>query len=636
VKSEVYGKNLALLRKRWPELARRVEEAPPLPEGAVTAGKGGEPTLSVAGEDGRPVLLHSRYDPRGEAREQLSLVDVGAGDTAILLGVGLGYGLEALLAARKPGLVIAAERDPAVFREALARCPLEAFLARPEAELVLGGEAPALFQALERRLARVFGGPVAVLLHPPSARAFPSHYEALARALREFTKHGAVMMRSALYLSRVSLENRFENLVHYVESPGLKPFAGRFRGYPGVVVSAGPSLEKNVEGLRLLSGRAVLMAVSTSLKILLGRGIRPDFTAVIDYHSISTRYFEGIEPGVAPPLVADLKASAGAVRAYSGPRLFGADPLMDLLLSGSAGEKGSFACGSTVAHAAFDVLRRLGCDPIVFVGQDLSYPEGRLHAAGSAATAQQLPETNRFYTLEMKEWEYYLLHRKTLSRVPGVLGGEVWTCDVFLTYLREFEKLFRESPQKIIDATEGGALKAGTEAMPLSEVIARCGGREIPADLFALDPLEAVSERLGRAREALDRRIEEAEDLRSTYRAAIRLLEEVIETNRRGLAADAAAAKVIALKEDFRRHELFFHLLNQVAQGDLFLRQKKDRDLDLGDLRGVERQRAQAERDLEYVRGLRGALEFLLDRMRRAGTALAARRYESARGEIAR
>ncbi len=72
---------------------------------------------------------------------------------------------------------------------------------------------------------------------------------------------------------------------------------------------------------------------------------------------------------------------------------------------------------------------------------------------------------------------------------------------------------------------------------------------------------------------------------------------------------------MIALKERFRRYEILFVLLNQIAQAVLFLRQKRDRDLDLSDLRGVARQLAQAERDLEYVRGLRGALEFLQEKM---------------------
>ncbi len=619
-------RNLALLRRRWPEAARRVEEAPPLPEGSLLAGKGGEPTLCLTGEDGRRLFLHSRYDPRDEAQKQLESNTARPGDTVVLLGIGLGYQLEALLAGAPSGLVIAAERDPAVLRAALSRAPFEAFLEREEAELVVGGGPGDLFLALDRRLGRIFASALRVVVHPPSLRAFPAWYEGLIHGLRDFTKHGAVALRSALYLSRISLENRLANIPDYVESPGVRPLLGRFAGYPAVVVSAGPSLDRNADLLARLSGKAVIIAVSTALKILLGRGIRPDLAVVIDYHPISERYFQSIPPDEAPLLVADLKASPAAVRAFSGRKLFGADPFVDLLLEGAPGEKGPMSGGSTVAHAAFDTARRLGCDPIIFVGQDLSYPEGRLHAAGSAISAQQLPETNRFYTLEMKEWEYYLLHRKGLTRVPGALGGDVWTCDVFLTYLREFEKMFRESTQKVIDATEGGARKEGAEVMTLAEAIRRHGGRTIPEGLLRIEEAPGdlpVSARRERVREALKRRLGEAEELLSDYRAAIRLLTKVAEKNRRGQAADDDARKVIALKENFRRHGVLFHVLNQVAQADLYLRQKRDRDLDLSEMRGVARQLAQAERDLDYVRGLRAALEFMVENLRPVAGALA-------------
>ncbi len=626
-RAEPVARGLDVLRRRWPKMAQRLEEAAPLPEGAVQAGHGGEPTLILRGEDGCEVLLHSRYDPRAEARQQVAAGGISPGDTVILLGIGLGYVIEEILAEKQPGLIIAVERDPAVLAAALDRGALAGFLARAEADLLTGGEPEELFGVLERNLARVFSGPVRVLVHPAAARVHSKYYEGLNQGLREFTRHGAVLMRSALYLSRISLQNRLENLPAYAGSPGLQPFWGRFRGYPAVVVSAGPSLDRNVDRLRELRGRAVVIAVSTALKIVLSRGIRPDFAVVIDYHSISARYFEGVDPALAPPLVCDLKASPASLAAYSGPKLFGSDPLVDVLLDRAAGEKGGLAAGSTVAHTAFDVARRLGCDPIIFVGQDLSYPSGRLHAAGSAITAQQLPETNRFYTLEMKEWEYYLANRKQLSKVPAALGGEVWTCDVFLSYLREFEKMFRESPQKIVDATEGGALKAGTEVSTLVEAMERYCRGAIPSALFALegaaDAERAAEARRERSREALTRRLEEAEDLLGSYRTAIRLLEEIVDVNRRGLAADGAAARVIALKENFRKHEFYYWLLNEVAQADLFIRQKKDRALDAGDLKGVERQKAQAERDLEYVRGLRGALEFLTERMRAAERALA-------------
>ena len=42
-------------------------------------------------------------------------------------------------------------------------------------------------------------------------------------------------------------------------------------------------------------------------------------------------------------------------------------------------------------------------------------------------------------------------------------GDEVWTSDVFFSYLREFEDMFARSDRRVIDATEGGALKKGTD-----------------------------------------------------------------------------------------------------------------------------------------------------------------------------
>src|SRR5262245_56323665 len=113
---ETLQRSLEVLLRRFPAAGRRLEEAPPLPEGALREGRGGDPTLCLRGEDGREVFLHSRYDPRGEARDQVTAAGVLPGDTVVLLGVGLGYGLEALLADARPGLVIAAERSLEVLR----------------------------------------------------------------------------------------------------------------------------------------------------------------------------------------------------------------------------------------------------------------------------------------------------------------------------------------------------------------------------------------------------------------------------------------------------------------------------------------------------------------------------------------
>ncbi|MBI4583975.1 MAG: DUF115 domain-containing protein [Planctomycetes bacterium] len=441
--------NLALLKKRWPEAARRVESVQPLAAGQVVFSRCGEPTLKVLSEAGTEVWLHSRYRPAEEADRQLEALQIGAQDAVVVLGVGLGYPLlSAVRRGRSTTFVVALEKDPAVWRAALECQPLDEFLNHPEAELIVGAAPEELFALLDQKVSRFFAGSIKIFSHPASAQAFPSYYQSILQSLGEFARYGSVVLRSALYLSRIAIQNRFSNLPDYLASPGIRPLIGKFQGYPGVVVAAGPSLERNVEELRRLQGRAVIVAVSTALKILLGRGLQPHLTAIIDYHTISSRYFAGIAPELAAPIVCDPKASAEAIASYSGARFFSNDALINTLLDGSAGDKGDLVTGSTVAHAAFHIARALGCNPIILVGLDLSFPEGRLHAAGTATHEQHFSETSRFYTFEMKEWEWYLSHRKTLMKVPGLNGGEVFTDDVFFSYLREFEQMFQEAPSR--------------------------------------------------------------------------------------------------------------------------------------------------------------------------------------------
>ena len=111
------------------------------------------------------------------------------------------------------------------------------------------------------------------------------------------------------------------NLPWYAASPGTARYKDAFAGYPAIVVSAGPSLHRNIEMLRQARGKAVIIAVSTVLRPLLRRGIKPDFAVVLDYHPISKKYFEDAPGDEDVRLVVDPKASYDAVDAHRGPKV---------------------------------------------------------------------------------------------------------------------------------------------------------------------------------------------------------------------------------------------------------------------------------------------------------------------------
>jgi spore maturation protein CgeB len=124
--------NLRALRLRAPDVADAIEGAVSL-GAAVETSERGVPTLC----DG--ILLHSRSDPvreaAGWAAAQRERLDAQAAETAVVLGFGLGYHVEAL-AAVWPGRLVVIEPDRRLLRTALAVRDLTPLLER--VELMLG------------------------------------------------------------------------------------------------------------------------------------------------------------------------------------------------------------------------------------------------------------------------------------------------------------------------------------------------------------------------------------------------------------------------------------------------------------------------------------------------------------------
>lgn len=604
--------------KRFPVVLALMQETEPYPHTWVERSKSGDPVLCLpdpqGGGETRSRPLHSRHRPREEGRRQLPK-DLPVVGTCIFLGAGLGYAPLAYCEQMSAeNTLVWLEPDPQLFRTALQWVDLTAVLSRPETLLLVAGDGRDLHELLIRKIQRLLTAPIKLVPHPASWERDSAALSEYRQAIQDFTREGAVQVRTALYLSRFSIRNQSTNLGVYVASPGYRYLRGCLAGKAAILVSAGPSLERNIAQLKDCVGRIPIIAVSTALKPLLSRGIRPDFTALIDYHRISKRYFEGINAEEAPPMVCDLRAAPEAVAAYPGTHLFGNDLTFNTLLEGMPGDRGELPNGSTVAHAAYHFLRYLGADPIVLVGQDLSYPGGLVHVPGTSIQTQEFPSTHRFYSLEMRELEHYYYYRKKFKRLPGNRGGEVPTDDIFFTYIREFERMFAQGASRVLNATEGGARLEGAAPTTLAEVIETYGNQGIP-DLAtqiraAVESCDPAAERAA-AKQILLERMRDLRKLQRNYTRILELLPEVIRANRRGKSADQKVERVHRLHRDCRQYGRVFLLLSNLAQSDGWRRVQDDRELEASQVTGLEKQRSQAQRDRRFVKGLSEAASFL-------------------------
>lgn len=449
----------------WRENIRAVQEvAPALAESlAVAAGdvevvaaESGWPTARC-GCEGKRIFLHSSLDPWREAELLVERADVDGADVVIVLGAGLGYHLLALRERVPAARMVVVERDPAVLRKALEVLDLAPLWREGESAWVVGDGVDQVGGVLDRVFDCYRLKKVAVVEHPASVRRYPEYYRAVRRRVRDALNNALLNLVTIMSHGGDWMRNAILNLPAVLASPGIVELFGKFSGRPAIIISAGPSLDKNVDLLAEAKGRALLLCVDTALKAVLKRGIRPDMVFSIDGSLLNYRHFEGVAVDDVW-LVAEPMTHHRILEEFRGPKMvmsFGS-PLMRWL-ERFAGPKGYLPAGGSVATAAFSAAVRMGADPVIFVGQDLAYPAGRFYASGT------------FYA--DNGWRFDVDPRHLIP-VPAVDGGEVLTPRNLYNFLRWFEAAIRQTPGvTFVDATEGGALIAGTRVMTLREAL---------------------------------------------------------------------------------------------------------------------------------------------------------------------
>lgn len=249
--------------------------------------------------------------------------------------------------------------------------------------------------------------------------------------------------------------------------PKLRTLRGAFKGRPSVVVSAGPSLDKNYELLKGREDKLLIIATDTVLRKLLKNGIRPHIVCalerglvVLDKHfrDVIRDYKEELKDVL---LVVQSVCVPQIVGTWPGPKIvIGKAGLpLDYWVVGQLLDGDVVPSGASVAHMCMNIAALLGSDKIALIGQDLAYgEEGATHSSDTAWSKEKSGDAR--------------ISEENRIPVPGALGGTVFTHRVWLMFLRIFEQMIgslAEVGLRVYDCTEGGALIRGTEVMSLKD-----------------------------------------------------------------------------------------------------------------------------------------------------------------------
>lgn len=247
--------------------------------------------------------------------------------------------------------------------------------------------------------------------------------------------------------------NTFKNL-HFIKGSNyLTEFIGKIPDeVPVIIVSAGPSLDKNVDDLKKAEKKAFIVATDTAVKTLIAHDVPYDVIITKDVKKSAIHLKD--ERCHDHPMIADICSKNSILEENKGHKIWNNTSNFMCRLYAKYGLKyTSCMLGMSVATDAFTMAELISAKRIILIGQDLAYA-GEYSHAGSVAN-HSYDNINGIYEIE------------------GIYGDKVKARGDWVDMIHWFEAEIAKVRDDIdvIDATEGGAKIQGTRIMKLSEAI---------------------------------------------------------------------------------------------------------------------------------------------------------------------
>ncbi|TGL16611.1 motility associated factor glycosyltransferase family protein [Leptospira meyeri] len=443
-----------------------------------SAKKPGEYYVSLNGEP-----LSSSFSPLTQAIRHLDTYSLRPTDIVILFGLGNPHLIQKISETLAPGQILILIGDDETLIPVIWDKILIPVLQVPGRHL-FSGEAffPLFFNYLESLpIERVSG--LKVIRNPTD-----TNRNLVFRELEEKTQTVFSAKMSDLLtkfeFERLWIKNSIWNLIHVgKKSPIRYPISSlkeKFQGLTAVLVSAGPSLRKNLSWLQSVRDKVFVLSCDTSLKVLIKAGIEADGVVTLDAQTNSFFHFMG-ESLRKIPLFADLVSSPTLLRepmfhsvVHSVTAKYQVDAEGTLVREVTAGgelaeqvftQVGDIQSGGSVATTAFDMLRYMGFTSVYFLGQDLAYSGREIHSTGTHHNEKWLTLLSRKNSLE--RINEVIIRKRETRFVPRAGGGDSVLTDYVLDLYRHWfeESANSVAEMKLFNVNEDGAEIAGIQSL---------------------------------------------------------------------------------------------------------------------------------------------------------------------------
>lgn len=274
-------------------------------------------------------------------------------------------------------------------------------------------------------------------------------------------EHGVASLGNDSKDAITGIKHHIANLPLMLKNPTLYELIKKAKNTThAVIVSTGPSLNKQLPLLKKMQDFVTIFCVDASFPILCKNGIKPDIVLSMErveltakfYEVVEARFFEGIIFEITSiahkKLLNEIIKKGGVLQISMRP--FGYTSYFELDPYGYAG------IGMSAANMAYELVVYSGFETCIFIGQDLAFAkDGKSHSKGAVYGENELSGKPKIL----------------VEQYGG--GGFVESTQVWDMFLKFFARDIFETKDRIcvINATEGGARIPHTIEMPFSEAL---------------------------------------------------------------------------------------------------------------------------------------------------------------------
>lgn len=429
-------------------------------------------------KNGKSIFLHSAYDPEKEANALINEIKKETKkdlDLVFIFGIGAGY----LINAFKKLNVNIAVIEPSIkfFNLLIDNFKLDKIL-EDNITFFIGGDD---IEDIEKFISLTNTKKVKFFITRSYATLFNEEALFYQQKVLSIVDKKIININTISRFDKLWAYNIASNVAKISTHYGVNKFFDKYKNIPAIIVSAGPSLEKNIRKLKEMKNKALIIAVDTAIKPLFSHNISPHFVITIDPQKKNSKYFRNVNFKESV-LIAESSVDKEAIDSFNGAIYFinSIFPLAKYFME-ELGNRGDITTGGSVSTAAYDFAIRIGANPIIMVGLDLSFPNYQTHIKGSYHEENFFTE---IYKLDSYDSRIYkVLIAGNLREEKNIYNEKVWTDSRFDMYKNWYEEQCEINNKiKFYNATEGGIKINGMENIKLEELTQKFNDIEINID----------------------------------------------------------------------------------------------------------------------------------------------------------